>query len=72
MQWNFLNDFRGQASWGRFCALASLVIAIVQEFRGAEIAHVAMWLSSATASYTASKVTESITNRTTVQTGGEH
>jgi len=70
-QTGFLRDFRGQLSWGRFCAAVSLAVAVVQEFRAQPIAHVALWLGVATGSYTASKITEMVTNRTTIQTGGD-
>ena len=69
MTW--LRDFRGQLSWGRICALVSLIVAVVQECRSKEIAHIALWLGIATGNYTASKITEMVTNRTTIQTGGE-
>jgi hypothetical protein len=65
-----LTDFRGNLSWGRFCAAVSLAIAVIQEMRGKEIAHIALFLSVATGSYTASKITEMITARRTVETGG--
>lgn len=58
-------DFRGQLSWGRFCSFAALVVAIVQEIRGAELSHCALWLGIATGSYTTSKITEMVTAKVT-------
>jgi hypothetical protein len=66
----FLADFRGQMSWGRFCSAVSLAVAVVQEFRGKSIADIALFLSIATGTYTASKITEMVTHRTTIQQGG--
>lgn len=66
-----LKDFRGQVSWGRFCAAVCLVVAVLQEFRAKDLAHIALFLGIATGSYTASKITEMVTSRTTVEKGGD-
>ena len=56
-------DFRGSISWGRFCSAAALAVAIIAQWRGAEIAAVALWLGAALGNYGASKVTEMICDR---------
>jgi len=61
----FMRDFRGQPSWGRFCSIVSLAVAVVQEYRAQSLAHIALWLGVATGSYTASKVTEMISGKST-------
>ena len=56
-------DFRGQMSWGRICAAVSLVVAVIAQVKGADVAHVTLWLSAATGNYGASKLTEILTHR---------
>lgn len=54
----FLQDFRGQLSWGRFCSAVALCMALVVQFSGADAEHLALWLAVAVGNYTASKVAE--------------
>ena len=70
-QTGFFRDFRGQLSWGRFCSAVSLAVAVIQEARGKDLAHIALFLGVATGSYTASKITEMVTHKETIQTGGD-
>ena len=60
---SMLRDWRNQISWGRVCAAVALVVAVISQFKGADIAHVGLWLSVATGNYAASKITEAITSR---------
>lgn len=62
-----LKDFRGQISWGRVCALCSLIVAVVAQFTGSDVAHVGLWLSAALGNYGASKVTEMIVGKTNAE-----
>jgi len=55
---SLLRDFRGQVSWGRFCALVALVVAVAGQFSGMNIEAVKVWLSVAVGNYSASKLTE--------------
>jgi len=55
---SLLQDFRGQVSWGRFCALVALAVAVVGQFNGMNIEAVRVWLSVAVGNYGASKLTE--------------
>ena len=32
-------------SWGRFSSAVCLLVAIIREFQGADVAHVALWLA---------------------------
>ena len=54
----FLQDFRGQLSWGRFCSAIALCMAVVGQFSGADAEHLALWLAVAVGNYTASKIAE--------------
>ena len=54
------NDFRGQFSWGRLCAMVCLVVAVWREFTGGDIEHVSLWLGGAVGGYGTSKGTEVI------------
>ena len=54
----FLQDFRGQLSWGRFCSTVALMMAVVGQFSGADAEHLALWLAVAVGNYTASKIAE--------------
>lgn len=64
-----LRDWRDQMSWGRVCAAVALAVAVIQEFRGASVPHLVTWLSVATGTYTASKITEMVaaTKQTTIE-----
>lgn len=62
-RWSLFHDWRNQLSWGRFCALVALVMAVVREFQGAPIPSVAMWLGVAVGNYAMSKWTEMICGR---------
>jgi len=53
-----LRDWRGQVSWGRVCALVALAVAVVGEFRGADLEHLKLWLGIAVGNYGASKLAE--------------
>lgn len=53
-----LRDFRGQVSWGRFCALVALIVAVAGQCSGMNIEAVKVWLSVAVGNYGASKLTE--------------
>lgn len=55
---SLLRDWRHQLSWGRACAMVSLLMAVAREFQGASLKHVALWLGVATGSYGTSKATE--------------
>ena len=54
----------GIPSWGRTCSAVALVVAVVQEFRDKPVAHIAIWLSVAVGSFTATKLTEIFTPKT--------
>ena len=54
----FFQDFRGQLSWGRFCAAVALVMAVIGQFSGSDAEHLAIWLGVAVGNYTASKIAE--------------
>lgn len=60
-------DFRNQVSWGRVCAAVALVVAVVGQFKGIDVAHLQLWLGVALGNYGASKVTEMICARRTVE-----
>lgn len=51
----FLRGMQGKPSWGRFCSAAALVVAVAQEFRDKPVAHVALWLATATGVYGVNK-----------------
>ena len=51
-------DFRGNLSWGRICSFVALVVAVVAQFTGASVAHVATWIGLAGGNYIASKASE--------------
>ena len=55
---SLLRDWREQLSWGRFCSLVALVVAVAREFSGADLGHTKLWLGVATGSYGASKLAE--------------
>lgn len=63
-----LRDWRGHVSWGRVCALVALVVAVVGEFKGADLEHLKLWLGVAVGNYGASKVAEMVA----VVKGGGH
>lgn len=65
-----LQDFRGQMSWGRICAVVALVVAVIGQIKGADVEHLTLWLSVATGNYAASKITEMVCSKRTVETGG--
>jgi hypothetical protein len=58
---SLFRDWRKQLSWGRVCAAVSLAVAVAEQFRGAGVAHVALWLSVAVGNYSVSKFVEAIT-----------
>ena len=60
---SLFRDWRNQLSWGRVCAAVALVVAVREQFRGADVPHVALWLSVAVGNYSASKIVEAITSR---------
>lgn len=62
-----LHDFRGQVSWGRVCALVALCVAVAGNWTGMDAEHLKLWLSVATGNYAASKVTEMICAKRTVE-----
>ena len=53
-----LNDFRGQMSWGRFCALVCLVQAICIQYQGGSAESLMIWLGAALGNYGAAKLPE--------------
>jgi len=53
-----LRDFRGQMSWGRFCSLVALVVAVVGQFKGIGPENLQLWLGVAVGTYGASKLAE--------------
>lgn len=53
-------DWRGQLSWGRFCALVSLIVAVVGQWTGMKLEATAMWLGVALGNYWGSKATEAV------------
>lgn len=55
---SLFRDFRNQVSWGRVCAAVALLVAARAQFQGADVAHIALWLSVALGNYGASKLTE--------------
>ena len=63
-----LRDFRGQLSWGRFCSLVALSVAVVGQFMGKmDTAQLAMWLGVALGNYGASKITEMVCSKKIVE-----
>ena len=64
-----LHDWRGQLSWGRVCAAVALVVAVWRESKGADLAHVGLWLGVAVGNYSASKLTEVLCRSTSPSTG---
>lgn len=64
-----LNDWRGQLSWGRVCAAVALVVAVWRESKGADLAHVGLWLGVAIGNYGASKLTEVLCHSPSPTTG---
>jgi hypothetical protein len=56
-------DWRNQLSWGRVCAAVALTVAVISQFSGADVAHIALWLGAALGNYGASKVSEAICSR---------
>jgi hypothetical protein len=63
-----LKDFRGQVSWGRVCALVALVMAVVGNWTHMDAEHLRLWLGVAMGNYGASKITEMICAKRTVET----
>ena len=53
-----IRDFRGNISWGRFCSFVALVVAVVAQFNGSSVAHIATWLGIAMGNYTVAKISE--------------
>jgi hypothetical protein len=68
-----LRDFRGQMSWGRICSLVGLIVAVYGQLQKnpMDIAHLSVWLGVALGNYGASKVTEMICAKRTVETEGQ-
>ena len=55
------HDFRGQMSWGRFCAFVSLTVAVILSFQTKpDLALISTWLGHTFGEYAASKVTEMV------------
>jgi len=61
-----IQGWRGDLSTGRVNAIIALGVAVAQEFRGAPIEHVALWLGAAFGSYGWAKGTEMICSRKAV------
>lgn len=57
---SLLLDWRNQLSWGRFCALVALVMAVKVQLSGGSVAHVSLWLGTALGNYGLSKATEMV------------
>ena len=57
---NALASLWSLIGWARLCAAVALVVAVVQEFRRADLAHVALWLGAALGNYTVNKITEMV------------
>ena len=57
---SLFRDWRNQLSWGRVCSAVALVVAVASQAKGADVPHVALWLSVAVGNYGLSKVTETI------------
>jgi hypothetical protein len=57
-------DFDNQLSWGRICACVALIVAVVEQFRHADVAHVSLWLGAAMGHYSVSKITEMVSGGT--------
>lgn len=55
-----LQDWRGQMSWGRVCAVVALIKAWIVQTQGGDVPHVALWLGVATGNYGLAKITEMI------------
>ena len=67
-----LQDFRGQMSWGRLCSVVALAMAVkLSFFTAPNVPLIIVWLSVATGTYTASKITEMVTAKRTVETEGQ-
>lgn len=55
-----LSSLWSQIGWARLCAAVALAVAVIREFQGAELAHVALWLGAALGNYTVNKITEMV------------
>jgi hypothetical protein len=68
MKITVFNDFLNQQSWGRVCSCVALLVAVYKEiFSTIDTTHLAIWLSVAVGTYTASKITQMITNKTVIE-----
>ena len=57
---SLFRDWRGQFSWGRFCALVALVVAVVGQWTGMTVEATKLWLAVAVGNYGVSKLTEAV------------
>jgi len=55
---SLFHDYRNQLSWGRVSAATALAVAVIAQLKGADIAHVSLWVGAAFGNYGASKLTE--------------
>lgn len=60
---SLIRGWRGDISTGHTSTILAFMVAIVQEFRGAELHHVALWLGAGTGAYSVVKTTEMICGR---------
>ena len=60
---SLLLDWREQLSWGRFCALVALGVAVAGQWTGMDAEHLKIWLGVAVGNYLASKLTEAVCSR---------
>ena len=58
-----LLDFRGQMSWGRFCSMVALLVAVSGQFSGMDTDHLVVWLGVALGNYGLAKASEAIVGR---------
>lgn len=67
----FLRDFRGQLSWGRFCSCVALIVAVVGQIKGIQPDNLRLWLGVAVGSYGFSKLSEAFSERIGRTAGGD-
>ena len=63
---SLITGWRGDISAGHTTMVGSFGVAVIQEFRGAPIEHVALWLGAGIGGYGFAKGTEMICSRKTV------